>query len=67
MFLSLYALPGYNKSLLKRYGFEEEFTFFKGNRYSNNNTTHISWGNQSYSSKGKYRIYFILLNIVQKM
>ena len=52
VYISLFATPGYNISLLRLFGFLEEFQFFRGNASVGNGRTHINWGNGTLSAKG---------------
>ena len=54
VYISLFATPGYNISLLRLFGFLEEFQFFRGNASVENGRTHINWGNGTLSAKGTF-------------
>ena len=52
MFLTFLARPGYNISLLRRFGFNSEFALFRGNHLLINDTININWGNASDTIQG---------------
>ena len=61
MLLSIFAKPGLKMSKLTSYGVENgkwnwgngEYRLFTGKHRKDNNTTHIVWGNQTYSVGGR--------------
>ena len=61
MFISLFATPGYNMSLLRHFGFEEEYVFFTGQIKIEDNLTHFFWGNETLKAKGKKEEVYILI------
>ena len=53
MFLTFFARPGYNISLLSHCGFKSEFDLFRGKHIVNNDTVQIYWGNASNTIQGE--------------
>ena len=55
MFLTFFARPGYNISLLRHFGFNSELDLFRGKHALRNDTVHIHWGNASSTIQGEQR------------
>ena len=53
MFLTFFARPGYNISLLRQFGFNSELALFEGKSRLGNDTIQIYWGNNSHTIQGK--------------
>ena len=53
MFLTFFARPGYNISLLRQFGFNSELALFEGKSRLRNDTIQIYWGNNSHTIQGK--------------
>ena len=53
MFLTFFARPGYNISLLRQFGFNSELALFEGKSRLRNDTVQIYWGNNSHTIEGE--------------
>ena len=67
MYLTFYAMPGYNISMLESFGFYSEKHLFQGKSRAENDTTYIFWGNETISIQGKVFENFLFCVSVYEM